>query len=57
MVQIIIDPEKYSTADGVTLTHVDEFCIQRSQGDACATHYIQDIPFCVSAFHIPHLLG
>ena len=51
MVHIIIDPEKFSTADGVTLTHVNEFCVHQSQGDTCATHYTQDIPFCVSSFH------
>ena len=51
-----MDPEKFSTANSVTLTHVNEFCIQ-PQGDTCATYYMQDIPFCVSIFHIhvqPH---
>jgi len=48
MVQIIMNPDKFFTPDGVTLTHVKEFCIQQTQGGICATHYKQDIPFCVS---------
>ena len=50
MVRVIINPEAFSTADGVTLTHVNEFCMQQVTGGTCATHYIQDVPFCVSWF-------
>ena len=48
MVQIIINPDKFSTPDGFTLTHIKEFCIEQQQGGICATHYQQDIPVCVS---------
>lgn len=46
--QIIVNPEAFSTTDGVTLTHVNELCTEQSPGKTCATHYIQDIPLCVS---------
>lgn len=48
MVQIIINPEAFSTDDGVTLTHVNELCIQPSIEGRCATYYVQHIQICVS---------
>jgi len=51
MVQVMFSPQA-DTPGGVTLTHVDGFCLLQSSSKPCATHYTQNAPFCVSGYTV-----